>query len=108
MRRTAASTYLETITLHERKIVKAVDLFSRIKSTDQAEEMVTILFASREIKREKPGQEVTEQDLFQYILKWKKTWDNTEKRLSTAKSIRNLVILGWMKLRVSEDLVETI
>ncbi len=102
------SRYVETITRHERKITKAVDLFSRIKSTDQAEEMVTILFASREIKREKPDQDHTEQELLDFILNWKKTWRTDERRSSVATAIRCLVILGWMKLRVSEDMVEAI
>ncbi len=98
--------YVESIARHERKIAKAVDLFSRIKSTEQAEEMVTILFAVREIKREKPDQELTEQDLFKFIQNWKKAWRTDERRLSVATAIRSLVILGWMKLLVSEDLVE--
>src|SRR5205814_10166845 len=45
------SKYSDIITRHGRKIEKAVDLFSRIKNTDQAEEVLTVLFASRQLKK---------------------------------------------------------
>ena len=41
---------------------KAVDLFSRIKSTEQAEEVLTVFFAARQLKQSKRNEEVTEQD----------------------------------------------
>src|SRR5437016_2183949 len=47
--------FLEEIRRHERKIGRTVDLFSRIKSTGQAEEVVTVLFASRELKQAYPN-----------------------------------------------------
>ena len=93
---------------HEKKIVKTVDLFSRIKSTEQAEEVLTVLFASRELKRAKPGEEVAEQQLYDYILDWKKAWRNETKQQEVASAIRNLVTLGWMRLRFSESLPETV
>ena len=91
---------------HERKIAKAVDLFSRIKSTEQAEEVLTVLFASRELKKSHPKEEVAEQQLYDYILEWKKTWRTEEKKRAVVNTIRNLVLLGWMRLRLSESLVE--
>ena len=45
---------------HAKQIDKIVDLLSRIKNTDQAEEVMTVLFASRELKKTKPGEHVTE------------------------------------------------
>ena len=94
----------ETIERHARKVHKAVDLFSRIKSTEQAEEVLTVLFASRELKGLRPNEEVTEQQLFDYILEWKKTWRTDEKRHAIASAIRNLVMLEWMRLSPSESL----
>lgn len=94
------------IETNEKKIAKTVDLFSRIKSTEQAEEVLTVLFASRELKREHPGKEVGEQQLYDYVLDWKKGWRNEEKRLGVAAAIRNLVMLGWMKLEFSAALPE--
>lgn len=99
--------YAQVIERNARRIAKVVDLFSRIKSTDQAEEMMTILFASRELKRERPDQPLTEQDLHSYIVEWKKGWATTDKQASLANSIRHLVLLGWMKLEISDMLCET-
>jgi O-acetyl-ADP-ribose deacetylase (regulator of RNase III)/uncharacterized protein YwgA len=95
---------LEPIERHHKRIDKAVDLFSRIKSTDQAEVVMTVLFASRELKQARPNQEVTEQQLFDYVLDWKKAWHTDEKRLALASAIRNLVMLEWMRLSPSESL----
>jgi O-acetyl-ADP-ribose deacetylase (regulator of RNase III)/uncharacterized protein YwgA len=93
---------------HASKIAKAVDLFSRIKSTEQAEEVMTVLFASRALKNERPAEEVAEQDLYDYVVKWKKSWTSEDKRHAIASAIRHLVILGWMRLRISEDMLETV
>ncbi|UJJ59716.1 type II toxin-antitoxin system antitoxin DNA ADP-ribosyl glycohydrolase DarG [Rhodanobacter denitrificans] len=91
---------------YERKIAKTVDLFSRIKSTEQAEEVITVLYASRQLKAAYPNQKVSEQQLYSYILEWKKAWDSGEKRLAVAHAIRSLVLLGWMGLDLSDDLPE--
>lgn len=99
--------YSSTIESHRKRISKAVDLFSRIKSTDQAEEVMTVLFASRQVKQELGDDVVEEQDIYDFILDWKKSWRNEEKQHAVASAIRNLVLLGWMKVRVSEQLSET-
>jgi O-acetyl-ADP-ribose deacetylase (regulator of RNase III)/uncharacterized protein YwgA len=103
----ARKKFADVIDRHNKRIAKTVDLFSRIKSTDQAEEVVTVLFASRELKKAKPGIEVTEQDLYDFILNWKKAWRTEGKQREVAGAIRNLVMLGWMKLQFSESLLET-
>jgi O-acetyl-ADP-ribose deacetylase (regulator of RNase III) len=91
---------------NERRIAMTVDLFSRIKSTAQAEEVLTVLYASRELKQARPGEEISEQQLLDYILEWKKSWATGEKREALAVAIRNLVLLGWLRLRLSESLAE--
>lgn len=88
-----------------RKIDKTVDLFSRIKNTDQAEEVATVIYAVQTLKKERIPDDVSEQDLFDYILDWKKLWRKDEsKQSSLAEAIRNLEMLGWVKLRFSESL----
>jgi O-acetyl-ADP-ribose deacetylase (regulator of RNase III)/uncharacterized protein YwgA len=99
--------FAELIERHAKKIDKTVDLFSRIKNTDQAEEVMTVLFASRELKKAKQGEQVTEKELYDYILDWKKRWRTEEKQREVAGAIRNLVMLGWMRLQFSESLLET-
>jgi uncharacterized protein YwgA len=98
----------DTLRRHEKKIAKTVDLFSRIKNTDQAEEVLTVLFASRQLKRAKPQHIVAEQDLYDYILDWKKAWRTEEKKQAVAGAIRNLVMLGWMRLQFSETLPDAV
>jgi O-acetyl-ADP-ribose deacetylase (regulator of RNase III) len=88
------------------EIAKTVDLFSRIKNTEQAEEVLTVLFASRQLEQLKRGAGVAEQEIYDYILEWKKSWKEDEKRLAVARTIRNLVLLGWMRLSISESLSE--
>jgi O-acetyl-ADP-ribose deacetylase (regulator of RNase III)/uncharacterized protein YwgA len=86
------------------KVNKAVDLFSRMKNTEQAEEVMTVLFASRQLMKAHPKQQVAEQQLYNYILAWKKAWRTEEKKKALASAIRNLVMLGWMQLRFSDSL----
>jgi O-acetyl-ADP-ribose deacetylase (regulator of RNase III)/uncharacterized protein YwgA len=95
----------EEIKPFQRKIEKTVDLFSRIKDTDQAEEVATVIFAVQKLKHERNSAEVSEADLFDYILEWKKLWKkDPAKQGSLAEAIRNLEMLGWVKLQFSESL----
>ncbi len=88
----------------EKKIAKTVDLFSRIKSTEQAEEVATIIYTARKIKADRNDLSVSEDDIFQYILTWKKHWNTPEKQISIANSIRNLEMLEWLKLAYSSSM----
>lgn len=94
----------DIIKTYEKRIAKAVDLFSRIKNTEQAEEITTVLFAARKLKKSKDDLEVTEQDLYNFILKWKKNWNEEHKKIAIADTIRNLEMLGWVRLQYSTSL----
>jgi len=96
------------IELHRKRIDKTVDLFSRIKSTEQAEEVATIIYACRWIRARRPDQSVTEQDILDYVLDWKPSWQSDEKREAVAGAIRNLVLLNWVKAEISEAMIETV
>ena len=96
--------HAEVLASYQRKIDKTVDLFSRIKSTEQAEEVTTVLFAARQLKQSRNDTEVSEQDLYSYILHWKKSWNKDEKRTAIGEAIRNLEMLSWMRLCYSEAL----
>jgi len=98
--------YEEQIKRYHGKIIKTVDLFSRIKSTEQAEEVITVLYASRQLKQIKPAAEIGEQQLLDYILDWKKSWKNEEKKSALANAIRNLVLLEWMRVQISDSMSE--
>ena len=98
-------THADLLAGYRRKIDKTVDLFSRIKSTEQAEEVATVLYAVRQLKQQGNASEVSEADLYRYILEWKKNWNTDIKRLALADSIRNLEMLNWMRLRYSSELL---
>jgi len=97
--------YKDEIDRYQKKINKAVDLFSRIKSTEQAEEVMTVFFAARQLKAKRNG-DASEQDLQDYILDWKKSWRVAEKKEAVANAIRNLVMLGWLRVNLSEPLAD--
>ena len=82
-------------------IDKTVDLFSRIKNTEQAEEVLTVLYACRQIKKGDPTVEVDEQQVLDYILEWKTAWNEPAKKAAVASAIRNLAAMGWVRLRPS-------
>ncbi len=90
----------------EKKIDKTVDLFSRIKDTEQAEEVVTVLYTARELKKTRNPDEVSEKDVSDSILEWKKSWRTDQKSRSVAETIRNLEMLSWLRLKQSEEFSE--
>jgi O-acetyl-ADP-ribose deacetylase (regulator of RNase III)/uncharacterized protein YwgA len=98
--------YKDQIDRYQKKIDKTVDLFSRIKSTEQAEEVLTVFFAARQLKQSGRNGDVNEQDLQDYILDWKKSWRTDDKSQAVASAIRNLVVLGWLQLKLSEAITE--
>ncbi len=87
----------------ENKINKTVDLFSRIKNTEQAEEVATIIYATRKLKESNEASSITEQELYDYVIDWKKKWDTEKKRTTIASTIRNLEMLDWINLNYSES-----
>lgn len=94
----------KSLAAYDRKIARTVDLFSRIKGTEQAEEVATVLYASRKLKKDRKTAGVSEHDLLNYIVEWKKTWDRADKKQALASAIRHLEMLGWLKLEYSETL----
>lgn len=93
--------YLES---QEEIISDAVNLFSRIKSTSQAEEMATILYAYEDLNSKSGNKKHTEQEFFDYIVNWKPHWNTNLKKQSIASTIRNLAVMGWVTLSYSESL----
>lgn len=94
------------IELHRKKIHKTVDLFSRIKSTEQAEEVATIIYSCQWIKARRQSRTVSEQDILDHVLEWKPSWRSEEKQEAVAGAIRNLVLLNWVKAEISETLIQ--
>lgn len=92
----------DEINKYKKSIDKTVDLFSRIKNTDQAEEAMTVLFAVQQLKKGDRNSLISEKQIYNYILDWKKSWKKDQKKIAVIKTIKNLSMLGWMRVLPSE------
>ena len=87
---------------------KAIDLLSRIRSTDQAEMVATVLFSYDEMKTKMT--EVSDYDVFEHVLNWKPRWKDVKEQ-EICSTISNLTYLKWMaplytgKLQNAEDAI---
>jgi len=89
-------------------VEKVTDLFIRIKNTNQAEEVSTVLFAIKKLKQESKRERIPEKEIYDYILQWKKSWDTDQKKMEVASAIRNLGMMHWINTDYSKNLpVET-
>lgn len=93
------------IEMHRKKVMKTVDLFSRIKTTEQAEEVATIIYAARQLKARHQERSLSEQNIVDYVLDWKPAWRASGKREAVTEAVRNLVLLNWVKAEISADLI---
>lgn len=82
---------------------KTVDLFCRIKNTEQAEIMATVMFSYDILQKQM--NHITEEDVFNDVLDWKKHWKNT-KEFEVKESIRSLLLLGWIQPEITFSLDE--
>lgn len=96
------SRFAEDIERYRKSIDKTVDLFSRIKDTEQAEEVLTVLYASRQVKKGDRSADIEEQQIYDYILAWKSAWNTPQKKEAVADAIRNLALLEWIRVRPSK------
>lgn len=72
---------------------KTFDLLSRIRSTEEAEVIATVLFLYDELTEN--SKSVTEKQIFDRVMTWKSRWKGY-KESEIKKTISNLSILGWM------------
>ncbi|MCB5262630.1 MAG: macro domain-containing protein [Candidatus Cloacimonetes bacterium] len=100
---TSRDSILKKIHCHEDEIQRIVDLFSRINSAVQAEEIGTILYALDELSADNKDL-VSEISFYDYVLSWKKQWSTDEKHLSVANTIRELAAMNWIRLDYSAEL----
>ena len=75
-----------------------VDLFCRVKNTNQAEMMATVLFSYDSLQKQVKN--VTEKDILKDVLNWKKHWTGV-KEDEIKRTIRSLLILGWIQPEIS-------
>ena len=88
-----------------RAMKKTVDLFGRIKSTDQAEMIATVLYAYDELYNEK--QKISDKDVYDFVMSWKPHWKQ-EKDYEVCDTIHNLAMLSLISVSHSNLLLDTI
>ena len=83
---------------------KTIDLFGRVKSTDQAEMIATVLYSYDQLAKEKKV--ISDKDVYEYVLDWKPRW-KSEKEFELCETIQNMAMLSLMKISCSGDLMDT-
>lgn len=78
------------------------DLLSRVKSTDQAELISTVLFSYDGLRK---SEAPTEQQIFDHVLEWKPRWRGAYEQ-AVKSAIYELSALGWMKPRADCGMLE--
>ena len=86
-------------------VTKTIDLFNRVKNSDQAEMIATVLYSYDQLIKEK--QEILDSDIYEYVLKWKPSWKE-EKDYELCDSITNLAMLSLIQIKHSGKLRDTI
>lgn len=99
----ARGAYEADLTKWEKTIGDLVDLFSRM-STRQAEVAATVHFAAKELWAKTGGAPVPEIDVFREVQHWKAGRTPALEDDEMATAIRNLGMMGWMKVEASPDL----
>ena len=86
-------------------VKKTVDLFGRVKSTDQAEMIATVLYSYDQLAQKK--NDISDKDVYDYVLDWKPHW-KAEKEFDLCDTIQNMAMLSLMDVRCSGNLMDTI
>lgn len=85
-------------------IAKTVDLFGRVKSTEHAEMIATILFSYDQLKKTK--ETIFDKDIYEYIMNWKPHW-NPSRNSFVTNSIHDMAMLSWIDIQYSGSLPDT-
>lgn len=94
---------LDLINKYKIIVDRTIDLFARM-NTDQAELATTIFYSVKQLKKKKDPSIVTENDVLEYALNWKRLRRPPLAKTQVGSAIRNLVILKWIKVLYSKNL----
>lgn len=84
---------------------KTVDLFGRVKRTEQAEMIATVLYSYDQLVKDNAC--VTDKDVYDFVLDWKPHW-REEKEFELCDTIHNMAMLSYVKISHSGELMETV
>ena len=85
-------------------VEQTVDLFGRVKNTDQAEMIATVLYSYDQLKQK--DNEISDTDLYDYVLDWKPCWKE-EREFELCDAIQNMAMLSLMSVKYSGELMDT-
>ncbi|MGN1406661.1 MAG: macro domain-containing protein [Erysipelotrichaceae bacterium] len=83
---------------------KTVDLFGRVKSTEQAEIVATVLYSYDELKTFKST--VADKDVYNDVMAWKPHWKNS-REFEVCDTIHNLAMLSLISVEYTNSLINT-
>ena len=83
---------------------KTVDLFGRVKSTEQAEMIATVLYSYDDLNTGK--EKISDKDVYDYVISWKPHWEK-EKNFEVCDTIQNLAMLSLISVEHSNLLLDT-
>lgn len=74
---------------------KTIDLFSRVKNTEQAEMISTVLYSYDQLSSKSSNKQVLDCDIYSFVTNWKKHW-KPSKDAAIYSTIENLSMLEWI------------
>ncbi len=98
----AARAYRTELMQWDPSIDQVTDLFLRMRTQD-AEVAATVHFVARSLTPERE-ERPSEAEVLEEVKRWKQRRRPPLKEEDAARAIRNLNLLGWLKLKPSEDL----
>lgn len=88
-------------------VERVADLFLRLPRTVDAEIVATVHFVAKEMEHSRGHSEsISEAEVFEEVKRWKARRDPPFPDEDVARAIRNLNMLGWIKARGADDLIE--
>ena len=82
---------------------KTVDLFGRVKCTEQAEMIATVLYAYDELAKAKTA--VSDKEVYDAVFEWKRRWKD-DKEYEVCNTIQNLAMLSLIRVSCSKELMK--
>ncbi len=102
----ALKNYSTALWEKNHELERLTDLFLRM-DTKRAELAATVDFALRTMRKE-DGEVSSEEDLLNEVMEWKKRHRPPYNENDVAETIRNLAMLGWLNVKPSKKISETV
>ncbi len=80
---------------------KTIDLFSRVKNTEQAEMIATVLYSYDQLSNKKVNSQVFDNEIYDFVTTWKKHWKSA-KDDAIYSTIKNLSMFEWINASPSK------